>query len=338
MKISVGAGDNALQSALRAGELEEIGLDRLNSAETAHDPLLPLMLAAERTRRMELATNILVAFARTPMAIAGACHDLNAFSKGRFVLGLGSQIKPHIVHRFSMPWSKPAARMKEYVQALHAIWDCWYEGRDLYFRGEFYTHTLMAPRFTPENLEYGRPKVAIAAVGPLMTQVAAEVSDGVICHAFTTARYLHEVTVPAINQTLAANGRDRRAFEIAFTPFMAVVRDEAELRQAQASLRQQVAFYASTPAYRGVLELHGWGELQSILHPMSKAGQWEAMGEVIDDEVLDAFTVIGDERQVAREMAARFGGEVDCTSISPQNMPDEALASFVAQLRAETEA
>ena len=166
------------------------------------------------------------------MAIAGICHDLNAYSKARFVLGLGSQIKPRIIHSFSMPWSKPAARMKEYVEALHAIWDSWYEGKELNFRGELYTHTLMTPRFTPENLEYGRPKVAVAAVGPLMTQAAVEVADGVLCHAFTTEKYLREVTVAAIEATLEAHGDERNKFEIIYTPFLAVVRDDKELKAA----------------------------------------------------------------------------------------------------------
>jgi len=184
------------QARDESAQLERLGYDALFTNESKHDPFVLAALIAEHTARVELMTYIAVAFARTPMVVAQAAGDVNALARGRFTLGLGSQIKPHITRRFSMPWSHPAPRMKEFIRALHAIWDCWYEGKPLDFRGEFYTHTLTSPMFIREDKSYGRPKVMLGAVGPAMTQVAAEVADGLLCHSFTTSGYLHEVTLP----------------------------------------------------------------------------------------------------------------------------------------------
>ncbi|MDB5446819.1 MAG: F420-dependent oxidoreductase, partial [Phenylobacterium sp.] len=227
-----------------------------------------------------------------------------------------------------------ARRMKEYVQALHAIWDSWYEAKPLNFRGEFYTHTLMTPRFTPENRDYGRPKVALAAVGPLMTQAAAEVADAVICHSFSTERYLREVTLPAIEASLAQSGRARSDFEVMYPPFLAIVRDDAGLAEARRTLRGQIAFYASTPAYRGVLELHGWGELQSELQVYVKSNRWEEMGELIDDEVFAAFAIVGDAGQVGDTLASRFGGLMDRINLDLRALAPETAQALVARLAA----
>ena len=197
-----------------ARALEEAGYDCGFSAELKHDPFLPLAVATQATSRLEIMTSIAVAFARNPMTLANLGHDLNAASGGRFIMGLGAQIEPHVTRRFSMPWSRPAERMREMILAMHAIWDCWHEGKPLDFRGEFYTHTLMTHYFTPDDHQYGRPKVMLAAVGPAMTRVAAEIADGMLCHIFTTPRYMHEVTIPQIEKTLAAADRDRAKFEI----------------------------------------------------------------------------------------------------------------------------
>jgi probable F420-dependent oxidoreductase len=196
----------------RARELEAVGYDGLLTAETAHDPFLPIAIAAGHTERIELGTGIAVAFARTPMVTAYVANDLQRASNGRFILGLGSQIKPHIEKRFSMPWSRPAARMREYVLALRAIWASWNEGERLDFRGDFYRHSLMTPFFSPPPNPHGAPKVFLAAVGEKMTEVAGEVADGIIVHGFTTERYVREVTLPAIERGLAKAGRDRADF------------------------------------------------------------------------------------------------------------------------------
>ena len=214
MKVDSGLFGDLAAIPARVRELEEMGYDGAMTAETSNDPFFPIALAAEHSENIELMTSIAVAFSRTPMILANIGHDLNAFSKGRFILGLGSQIRPHITKRFSMPWSKPAARMREFIQAMHAIWGNWYEGDRLDFRGEFYQHTLMTPMFTPTNKEYGAPRVYLAAVGPKMTEVAGEVADGLIAHAFTTERYMREVTLPAVERGLATAGRSRDRFAI----------------------------------------------------------------------------------------------------------------------------
>jgi len=331
--------DSALPSDLRRvpeaiRALEEAGFDGVLSAETSHDPFFPLLIAAEHSQRIGLVTSIAVAFARNPMTLAQLSHDLNAYSEGRFTLGLGSQIKPHITKRFSMPWSKPAARMRELILALRAIWENWYAGTPLHFRGEFYTHTLMTPMFTPTDTQFGRPRISLAAVGPLMTEVAAEVADGVICHAFTTRRYLEQVTLPAVERGLAKSGRSRSDFEIAYPLFVVTGETEEAFAGARRSIRQQIAFYGSTPAYRPVLELHGWGELQTELNRMSKEGKWQAMGELIEDDILTAFAVVAEPAAAVAAIRERVGDLVDRIALSPSFAPPERLPGLLVALRA----
>ncbi len=312
MKVDGGLMTSDLsQVPARARELERLGYDGAVSAEIASDPFLPLALAAEHTERLELMTSIAVAFARNPMLLANLGHDLNAFSKGRLILGLGSQIRPHVQKRFSMPWSRPAARMREFILAMRAIWDCWYGGKPLDFRGEFYTHTLMTPMFTPTNVAHGAPRVFLAAVGPKMTEVAGEVADGLIAHAFTTERYVREVTLPALERGLERAGRRRSDFQITCPVFVVTGRDERSWQQSRDGVCRQIAFYGSTPAYRDVLASVGRGELQPELNRLSKLGQWEEMGQRIDDELLDAFAIVAEPHEIADELAARYGGLFD---------------------------
>src|SRR5262245_3368743 len=302
----------------RAKELEDLGYDGLLTAETAHDAFLPIALAAEHTDRIELGTGIVVAFARTPMVLAYTANDLQQMSKGRFILGLGSQIKPHIEKRFSMEWSHPARRMREYILALRAIWSSWNEQTPLKFEGEFYRHTLMTPFFAPQPNPHGAPKVFLAAVGEKMTEAAGEVADGIIIHGFTTERYVKEVTLPAIERGLKTAGRDRSTFEISGPLFVVTGTNEKELADAERGTKQQIAFYGSTPAYRGVLELHGWGDLQTELNALSKQGEWVKMGDLIDDEILTTFAVVAEPEGVAAELKRRYGGVVDrCSFYAP---------------------
>ena len=311
MKIDAGlmGALTSVPDAIR--EFEAQGFDGAVTAEMSGDPFLPLLLAAEHSERIELMTSIAVAFARNPMVLANLGNDLQAYSKGRFILGLGSQIKPHITKRFSMPWSRPAARMREMILAMRAIWDCWYEGKRLDFRGEFYTHTLMTPMFTPTNNPHGAPPVILAAVGPKMTEVAGEVADGLLVHGFTTPRYLANVTLPAIEAGLEKAGRSRKDFELCYPAFIVTGKDEKEWEAMRTGVSRQVAFYGSTPAYRGVLEQHGWGELQTELNALSKQGEWAAMGERITDEMLEEFAVVAEPGKVATRLGERFGGTID---------------------------
>ena len=334
MKIDSGLTGDLRGAPASAKKLEAAGFDGVMAIETAHDPFFPLLRAAEETNRVELITSIAVAFSRTPMLLANIGHDLNAFSRGRFILGLGSQIQPHITKRFSMPWSKPAARMREFITAMHAIWDCWYEGKRLDFRGEFYTHALMTPMFTPTDVEHGRPKVFLAAVGPLMTEVAAEVADGVIIHAFTTEKYLREVTLPAIEKGLAKSGRSRSDFQVSYPAFTVTGRNEQEFNATKAAVCKQIAFYGSTPAYAPVLGSHGWGDLQPELNRLSKQGKWDDMGGLITDDILNAFAIVGETDTAVAQFKQRFGDVIDRTTAGFAARDDEHRHQILNQLRA----
>ena len=325
MKVDSGIGFGFNREiGLSAKAMEDAGYDGAWSAETAHDPFFPLLLAAQQTERLELGTGIAVAFARSPMVLAQIANDLQLASEGRFLLGLGSQIKPHIEKRFSMPWSKPAARMREFILAMRAIWDSWQNDTKLDFRGEFYTHTLMTPFFNPGPNPHGQPKVFLAGVGEKMTEVAGEVCDGFLAHGFTTERYLKEVTVPALERGLAKAGRRREDFEISYPAF--VVTDE----RSDQFVRQQLSFYASTPAYRSVLELHGWGDLQSELNSLSKQGEWTTMAGLIDDDIRDAFAVSGTPEELPTKIIEKVGGVVDRVSFYTTGADGERWAQAIA--------
>ncbi|SMD21268.1 TIGR03617 family F420-dependent LLM class oxidoreductase [Lentzea albidocapillata] len=294
-----------------AKRAEDRGCDGFWLAETRHDPFLALAGAAAATERIELGTAIAVAFARNPMTVATTANDLQLLSGGRFNLGLGSQVEAHITKRFAMPWSKPAARMREFVLAIRAIWHAWETGERLAFRGEFYKHTLMTPFFDPGPNPHGTAPIYLAGVGGLMTEVAGEVADGFLCHNFTTERYLREVTLPALERGRAKAGKTLEGFEIS-GPVFAATND-----QEIADVKRQIAFYGSTPAYRPVLDLHGWGALHEELHRMSRRQQWAEMSELITDEVLAEFCVLGTPETVTAALLDRYGDVV--TRVSPSS-------------------
>lgn len=338
MKVDGGISLDLRKVATSAKEVEAAGYDGAWTAETAHDPFLPLLLAAEHTERLQLGTSIAVAFARNPMLLANIGWDLQYYSQGRFIMGLGSQIKPHITKRFSMPWSEPAARMRDMIQALHSIWDCWLNGTKLEHRGKFYTHTLMTPFFTPDPSEmegYGPPKIFLAGVGELMTEVAGEVCDGFICHGFTTEKYLREVTLPALERGRAKAGKTLDGFEIIGPSFVVTGADEQQMIAAANGTRQQIAFYGSTPAYRGVLDIHGWGGLQDELNTLSKLGKWVEMGGLIDDEILNTFAVVGEPEQVGSELHRRYGDVIQRISFyAPYQSDPGRWSKVLADLKA----
>jgi probable F420-dependent oxidoreductase len=334
MLIDGGAGNDWTRAGEGAKRAEDAGYAGVWVPETSHDPFLQLLLAAQSTERVDIGTNIAVAFARNPMTMAVQANDLQAFSKGRMILGLGSQIKPHIEKRFSMPWSHPAARMREFVLAMRAIWSCWNEGTKLEFRGEYYTHTLMSPFFHPGANPYGPPRVMLAGVGELMTEVAGEVCDGFLAHGFTTERYLREVTMPALERGMAKSGRARKDFSISIPSFVVTGRDETEMATATAATKAQIAFYGSTPAYKGVLDAHGWGELQGELNNLSKQGKWVEMGQAIDDEVLSAFAVVAEPDHVAGLLKQRYTGVIDRLSFyAPYEAASGTWESILAELK-----
>src|SRR4051794_4482772 len=335
MQIDIGgyaaSVDEAAQTAVRA---ERLGYDGWWALETKHDPFLGCAVAAERTERVLLGTQIAVAFARNPMTVAVQANDVQALSGGRFVLGLGSQIKPHITKRYSMEWSHPAPRMREFVLAVRAIWDAWATGERLDFRGDFYTHTLMTPFFDPGPNPHGRPPIIMAAVGPLMTEAAGEVADGMFCHGFSTERYVREATLPALRRGAEKAGRDLSDFEISAPGMLVAADTEAELEAGIATVRQQIGFYGSTPAYRPVLELHGWGELQEELNTLTKRGAWDEIAGLITDEMVHTFAIVGTPEEAIEEARRRYGGVATRISLQvPEDADPDRWGALFERLR-----
>ncbi len=298
-------------------------------AEAAHDPFVALALAAVGSERIELGTSVAVAFARTPMEMAYSAHDLQRLSGGRLILGLGSQIRPHITRRYSMPWSEPAKRMHEYVEALRAIWNAWQSGEPLAFDGEFYTHTLMPPLFSPGPLATPPPRIWVAAVGPRMVETAGTIADGIICHPLLSRSYLAEVLAPQVHAARATAGRAEEPFELSTLAMVATGRTEEGLADAIAGVRKQIGFYASTPAYAPVLEHHGWGDLHAEANALTKAARWNDLAALVDDEVLNTFAVVGELEIAGPAFRERFSGIADRITVSMPYAADELLAMDV---------
>lgn len=303
----IGLGFHGSFDTLRAtaAAVEDAGGGGFFVSEAEHDAFVMLTAAAEHTERVPLGTSVAIAFARTPMSLAYAAHDLQRLSGGRFVLGLGTQIAPHIVKRFGMPWSRPAARMTEYVAALRAIWNSWQAGGRLSFEGDFYTHTLMPEAFSPGPLDGVPPPIWIAGVGPKMVEVAARVADGLVLHPMTSRRYRDEVMVPSVEASRQVE-RHSDAFALAAMAMVATGRTDEELAASVALTKRQIAFYASTPAYLPVLQHHGWEGLHDAANEGMRQGGYRTLGDLVDDEVLAAFAVCGDPAQVAAELRERY--------------------------------
>jgi probable F420-dependent oxidoreductase len=339
MRVDMGGYAGSVEEAAEgARRAERMGYDGWWAFETKHDPFLGCAVAAERTEQITLGTGIAVAFARNPMTVAVQANDVHALSGGRFLLGLGTQIKPHITRRYSMEWSHPAPRMREFVLAVRAIWEAWATGEPLRFSGDFYTHTLMTPFFDPGPNPHGNPRIMMAAVGPLMTEAAGEVADGVFCHGFCTERYVREVTLPALQRGAAKAGRTLEGFEIAAPSFVVAADTEQEREAGIAAVRGQIGFYGSTPAYRPVLEVHGWGELQSELNALTKRGAWDEVSTLVDDEVLHTFAVVGTPEEAVEEVRRRYGDiATRITIATPEGADPERWQALFARLREPAE-
>lgn len=327
---SAGSGGGGSEAA----SFEALGFDGAWSFEGGHDPFVPLILASQTTERIELGTAIAVAFARTPMLSAHMAWDLQTLTGGRFILGLGTQIKPHVEKRYGMPWSKPAARMKEYVEAVRAIWDCWMTGDPLAFQGEFYRHTLMPPFFRPGPLPTPVPRIYLAGVGPHMMQMIGEVADGFFVHPFHSPDFLQAETLPALAAGSTSAGRAADAVDIACLTIVAMGTDEASLAEARDRAKAQLAFYGSTPAYAGVLEHHGYEDLQPELNAMTKQGRWKEMTALIDDDLLETLAVTGTPAEVGANIATRnrFADRTTMMFYGPQPT-HEALADVTSAIR-----
>lgn len=326
---------SALRDAREAAqELERTGYSGTYTFEGPHDPFLPLVVAADATDHLELMTAVAIAFARNPMTLAAQANDLQLVSEGRFHLGLGSQIRPHIERRFSMPWSAPAARMRELVLAIRAIWACWNDGAPLRFEGRHYTHTLMTPFFAPAPNPYGTPPIWLGGVGPLMSEVAGEVADGFMVHPFCTGRSLEELTLPALHRGRARSGESGLPL-LSLPVMVATGGDAASTAAAVEAVRAQIAFYASTPAYRVVLDVHGWGGIQEPLRDLTRQGEWAAMAALVHDDLLDAVAIVAEPDDVAARIVARYGHHLDRVAINaPYHLDADISAAIAAELRA----
>jgi len=314
--------------------LEEIGYDGVFSFEAKHDPFVALAVAAEHTTRVRLGTAIAIAFARNPMSLAYLGNDLQLVTGGRFLLGLGSQVRPHVVNRFSSEWSEPARRMREMVVAIDAIFTSWEQGSPLAFDGDFYRHTLMIPAFDPGPNPFGRPPVHVGGFGPRMVEVAGEVADGLITHPFTTRHSLETVTLPALQRGLAASGRSRAEVQVTCATLVVTADREEDLAWLKDVARRQLAFYGSTPAYAPTLECHGWGALHPELNALSKQGRWDDMAALVDDAVLEAVAVVGPPESIAPALHARLDGIADAVSLTNNRAPDPGhWARVVADLK-----
>lgn len=332
MKVDLPLVTEELASAGEgAARIESLGYDGAFTLDGAHDGFLPLVAAAAATERIDLYTGIAVAFARTPMTVANIANDLQLYSRGRFMLGLGSQVRSHIQNRYDMPWSSPAKRMREFVQAVRAIWSSYQTGDPLDFRGEIYRNRLFgAGQWSPGPNPFGPPPILIAGVGPLMTAVAGEVGDGFIVHPFNTGRSVRELTVPALRSGAERAGRDVAKLEVSVQVILALGSNASEVAEAKAAARQRIAFYGSTPAYRPVLDLHGWGDLHVRLNEMSKRGEWAAMARTVPDDVVEAVVIGGVPDEVVAQIQTRFGGFA--TRVSLQAPPTAAGAAVLAGL------
>ncbi len=331
---SVGYQASIADAIEQATGAEQAGFDTWWATETKSDVFLSAAAAAAATDGIRVGTGIAVALARNPMLVAVQANDIQAFSGGRFSLGLGAQIKPHIERRFSMDYSSPAARMREFILAVRAIWKAWEDSSPLDFQGDFYTHTLMTPMFDPGPNPHGNPPVQLAAVGPLMTETAGEVADGVAVHGFCTERYLREVQVPAIERGREKAGKPMEGFEINTPGFIVIGDNEEEIAAGIEAAKNQIGFYGSTPAYRPVLDLEGWGDLGEELTRLSKSDGWAEMPALIGDEVLAAFTVIGTPEEAGAELRERYGDVATRVVLASGQVTAQQRERFASALNA----
>ena len=320
---------------------ERAGFDRVRLSETRHEPFVLATLALAATDRIEVGTDVAIAFARSPTAVAHAAWDLAALSRGRFRLGLGSQVRAHIERRYGVAWEKPLGRMREFVQALQALWECWQHGTPLRMEGRYYRLTLMSPFFNPGPIEAPAVPVGLAGVNPGWARLAGEVAQAFHVHPLHTAPYLREVLLPAVEAGLAGAGRPREGFEVVGSVFVVTGDDREELRQAREEVRRQVAFYASTPSYRRVLEHHGWGEVGERLSRLARQGRWSEMAAAVPDEMLQAVAVEAEPPDVPYRILERYSGLLDRVAAYIPYRPGQRehwWASWTAAMRRQRHA
>lgn len=320
-----------------AREAVDLGYDGFFTAETQYDPFFPITHAAAVAPDLQYGTAIAVAFPRSPAVMAMTAWDLARQTRGRFLLGLGTQVRGHIVRRFSAFWSgRPAPQLREYIEAMRAVWDSWQNSVPLAYEGEFYKLSLMTPFFDPGPISHPDVPVYIAGVGPHLSALAGEMCDGFHVHPFHTIPYLDEIALPNIAKAASSAGRSPADVEIVTTVFVMTGNDDEEIAQAMEPVRQQISFYASTPSYKSVLEASGW-DFGEKLHAMSKRGEWDKMGAAVPDEALEGVGVIAPIDRLAQAIKEKYGDRVDRVgfySLGSALMDDQyALKQVISDLQ-----
>ncbi len=327
----------ALEAVPAARGAVQMGFDGFFTAETSHDPFLGLALAANECPDLTIGTGIAVAFPRSPMVVAQTAWDLAEMSGGKFILGLGTQVKPHIVRRFSTAWDAPIPRMREYVHSLRAIWHAFESGDPLRFDGDHYRFSLMTPFFAPRPMPHSHIPVGLAGVGPGLSRLAGEVADAFFVHPFHTVKYLDEVVLRNVSQGAEQHGRSLGDIARIVSVFVVTGRDEAEIDAMRKAVKGQIAFYASTPSYRVILETHGW-DFGAVLNQMSRRGQWAEMGSVIPDEVVDEVAIVAEPDSIGSAIRSRYGDRIQRIGfyniIAGAGLNSTELASAIADLKA----
>jgi probable F420-dependent oxidoreductase len=323
LDASLGVEGKNLRSAGVARAAESLGFAGLWTSETKHDAFLPLAIAADVTEKIELGTSVAIAFSRSPMSVAQAAWDLQDLSGGRFTLGLGTQVKAHIQRRFSMPWDRPVARLREYILALRGIWDSFQTEGPLDFEGEFYRHTLMTPFFNPGPIEHPEIPIYIAGVNTGLATLAGELCDGLHVHPFHSPEYVRKTVKPAIAAGAKKGGRNPEEVELATSAFAVTGESDDEIEKQREKMRAQISFYASTPTYRTVLEAHGWEGVGEKLGKLARDKRWEVMPELITDEMLRAFAIEAAPDEVGTTLRERYEGLLSCVALYVPFVPEE---------------
>ncbi len=334
MQIETGLADVAWNEvAAWAARAEEMGFDGLGAAELKRDPFVTSTLAATMTSRIRISTSVAIAFPRSPMVVAYQGRNIQDLSEGRFVVGLGTQVKGHIERRFSTVWDSPGPRLREYIESLRAIWDTWQNGTPLNYRGKFYNFTLMTPEFSPPPSDFPPPKVHIAAVNAYNIRLAGELCDGLRVHPFSTPEYTRDVIWPNVRAGAEKSGRSLDDFEMIGTGFIATGPDEQAVQRAREDVRYRIAFYASTRTYLPVLEHHGWQEINPKLRDLIAENRWDDLPTAVPDEVLDGFCISGTWETIVDQIDARLRGLIDTISLSMPDQPDDRFMTVMEGVR-----
>ncbi|MPZ99515.1 MAG: TIGR03617 family F420-dependent LLM class oxidoreductase [Dehalococcoidia bacterium] len=336
MTVGTGIGTDLSTVPERARKLEAMGYDHVSVGETSHNPFLPLVLVAEHTTHLRFGTSVAIAFPRVPHITANLAWDLSKYSGGRFVLGLGTQVKGHNERRFSVPWAPPGPRLRDYINCMRAIWDSWQNGTKPNYEGEYYQYKLTSPFFNPGPIEHPDIEVVVSAVNPFNARLAGEVCDGIAIHGFSTFKYIREVLIPAVHEGARRAGKDPKDLRITGGGFIVTGRDEQEVAAATERSRRQLSFYASTRSYSNVMKTHGWDDEAAHLHRLSIEGKWDDMVDVITDEMMEEFCVIGTWDELPGKMREKYAGINTQVGFGadPRNPDEEArIKEIISELK-----